>query len=254
MTASQATTPHLDADGWVRRWERQQEVYVPERESTFTLMLDILERLGAVPGRAVDLGCGPGSLAARVLARWPVASVTAVDLDPVLMELGRRTIGDRVRWAEADLRKSTWTAELGQVDSVLSATALHWLGPEHVAHLANGLASLLRPGGVFLDYDTMPLAVDLPRLRALSDELRLDLTEDVLSDGTAESWAAWWESIRKEPALVGQFAERDQRFTSAGRPSGLPLADLAEALRAAGFREVAAMKQIANRHLLVAIR
>lgn len=58
------TTSHqLDAAGWLRRWDRQQAGYVPDREETFALMLDVVERLGAAPGRLLDLACGPGSLA-----------------------------------------------------------------------------------------------------------------------------------------------------------------------------------------------
>jgi cyclopropane fatty-acyl-phospholipid synthase-like methyltransferase len=59
----------LDAQAWLQRWDRQQEGYVPDREATFALMFDVLDRLGAAPGRLLDLACGPGSLADRALAR-----------------------------------------------------------------------------------------------------------------------------------------------------------------------------------------
>jgi len=55
----------LDAQAWLQRWDRQQEGYVPDREATFALMFDVLDRLGAAPGRLLDLACGPGSLADR---------------------------------------------------------------------------------------------------------------------------------------------------------------------------------------------
>lgn len=38
-----------------------------------------------VPGRFLDLACGPGALTARVLRRFPDAEVTGVDTDPLLL-------------------------------------------------------------------------------------------------------------------------------------------------------------------------
>jgi predicted RNA methylase len=67
--------------------------------------------------RVLDLGAGTGSLAAVVLDRLPEARCVAVELDPVMSEIGRRTIGDaggRLRWIDADLAtphgSRPWTA------------------------------------------------------------------------------------------------------------------------------------------------
>ncbi len=69
-----------------------------------------------------------------------------------MLEMGRRTLGDRIEWVEADLRRADWSRALGgrAFDAVVSATALHWLDADHVAH---GMAGVMRPGGVFLDFD-----------------------------------------------------------------------------------------------------
>jgi trans-aconitate methyltransferase len=76
---------------WGRHWERQQANYVADREASFALMLDLIDRLGAAPGRLVDLGRGPGSIAARALERWSSAEVVGADLDPFRMELEANT-------------------------------------------------------------------------------------------------------------------------------------------------------------------
>jgi len=57
---------------WLRRWNAQQTGYIPDREEVFALMLDVLSRLDAVPGRLLYLACGPGSLADRALRRFPM--------------------------------------------------------------------------------------------------------------------------------------------------------------------------------------
>jgi len=245
----------LDAAAWVRRWELQQARHVPERKDTFALMLDVLHRLGAIPGRVVDLGCGPGSLAERVLSRWPQAEVIGIDLDPVLLELGKRTLRDRVRWIEADLRCPSWSQRLEgpPFDAALSATALHWLDPEHLGHLAGGLAARLRRGGVFANYDTMLLDAADPRLRALSHDLRLALSDAAMAESSAEDWSEWWNALRAEPELAGQFSERALRFGARPHGRGTTLTQFVRALRGAGFQEVGTLKQVANRRLLVAI-
>src|SRR5580692_12515812 len=90
--------PELDsaaARGWIDRWDRQQEVYMPDREERFTALIDAVEAGTGRPDPLVlDLGCGPGSLAVRLLARLPAATVIAADADPVTLSLGRAAYGD----------------------------------------------------------------------------------------------------------------------------------------------------------------
>ncbi len=64
-----AVRDHAD---WVRRWDEQQQHYIANREERFDVILDVVaEVAGAEPHTVLDLCCGPGSLAARVLARSP---------------------------------------------------------------------------------------------------------------------------------------------------------------------------------------
>ena len=64
------TGTDLDAEHWLRRWDAQQERYIPDREALFALALDVVDRLAGTPARLLDLACGPGSFAARAAARW----------------------------------------------------------------------------------------------------------------------------------------------------------------------------------------
>lgn len=246
----------LDAERWVRRWERQQACYVPERDATFALMLDLVERLGAAPGRLLDLGCGPGCLADRAVRRWPRAEVYGVDLDPVLLELGRRTVGDGVRWLETDLRDPAWARQLGgvAVDAAVSATALHWLGSDELGGLARTLASHVRRDGVVVNYDTMPLDASTPRLQAVIEDLRNALAQQARARTGAEDWARWWDALAEEPELAERFTARSRRLGRRRVGSPITLPEYVEAFRDAGFREVALMKQVADRRLVVAIR
>jgi hypothetical protein len=53
---------HVDWPDWLRRWDAQQEGYVPEREARFTAMFDALAALLPASFVALDLACGPGSI------------------------------------------------------------------------------------------------------------------------------------------------------------------------------------------------
>lgn len=244
-----------DARTWIERWDRQQAAYVPHRAETFELMLDLIAQQVPEPRRILDLGCGPGALASRAHARWPAAEVIGVDLDPILLELAREGVGDGVRWVEADLRTESWAEGLADepFGAVLSATALHWLRSDSLIALVKELGGRLRPGGVFANYDTMELGGDAPRLRDFTRRQRQALVEEA-SGGSAEPWEDWWAAIRREPEFIHLLAERERRFGKRHGGSAPTLNEFADALRVAGFAEVATLKQVASRHLLAAIR
>lgn len=251
------TTVHeFDATEWLRRWDVQQEGYVPDREDMFGLMFDVVERLGAAPGRLLDLACGPGSLARRALRRFPGVAAVGVDFDPVMLELARRTTGDAVSWVDADLSGPGWTAAVGDApyDAAVSATALHWLAATDLPAFATALASVLRPGGVFVDFDTLHADPEPARLAAAVTELRVERTEQRTGSAGFEDFHRWWEAILAEPALSPTAAERERRFAGRERSGGSTIGQWESALRDAGFAEVGTVTQLLDRRMLVAVR
>ncbi len=218
-------------------------------------MLDVLERLGAAPGRLLDLACGVGSLADRALSRFPDAGVVALDLDPVMVELGRRTLGGKVRWVQADLRFPDWDRGLRDetFDSVVSATALHWLEAADLPQLANGLATMIRPGGVFLNYDVLVDPAS-PRIAEVAAELRTAMQDEIITVEGFEDFTDWWDAIRAAPLFGELVAERERRFARRPRGRGNNLRQFQQAFLDAGFSEVGTLRQINDRRLFVAIR
>src|ERR1700730_16562034 len=109
--------PEIDWLDWLRRWDVQQEGYVPEREARFTAMFDALAALLPASFVALDLACGPGSISQRLLARFPGAQAIAADIEPVMLAIGRGALGTvdgRLRWIEADLASRDWLQALGE--------------------------------------------------------------------------------------------------------------------------------------------
>src|SRR5262245_57860867 len=193
----------IDWSDWLRRWDTQQEGYVPEREARFTAMFDALAELLPASFVALDLACGPGSISQRLLARFPDAHAVAVDIDPVILAIGRGAIGTvegRLQWIEADLASPDWLDVLGdsQIDAVLSTTALHWLEAEPLARLYDDLARVLRPGGLFLNGDHMAFGPTLPTLARLSERtLDEQWTDAAFAARGIETAEQWWDALTR---------------------------------------------------------
>jgi SAM-dependent methyltransferase len=256
--------PELDhgaALDWIARWDTQQLGYLPDREERFTALIDAVEEgTGVSDPLVLDLGCGPGSLAVRLLDRMPGATVIGIDADPLLLTLGRVAWRGRagLRFAEADLRTAGWAASLGldrPADAAVSTTALHWLPEAALAAMYAELVGVLRPGGLLLNGDHFaedeqqsPTLARLGRALIEREEARR------FPAGHRESWTGWWEAVAAEPALAGQLAERASRLVDSdhGSESGR-LATHTGALRAAGFTEIGTLWQRGENRLLCAV-
>jgi len=255
-----AQTP-FDWQGWLRRWDAQQTGYVPEREQRFTVMFDALALLLPESFVALDLACGPGSLSQRLLARFPTARAVAVDMDPVMLALGKGALGTvagRLCWAEADLAAPGWAEALGepQVDAVLSTTALHWLTTEQLVGVYRALGRLVRPGGVLLNGDHMSFGPHLPTFQRLSQHAEdREWSDAAFAARGIETAEQWWAALEQEPAVAMLLRERTRRLATKHRPESRPSVDLHfAALLDAGFREVGTLWQSFTSHVLLAVR
>ncbi|MGI5373447.1 class I SAM-dependent methyltransferase [Streptomyces sp. CA-251387] len=249
------------AERWVERWERQQQRYAVDREERFTVIADVVEQ--AVAGRArpsvVDLGCGPGSLAARLARRLPDADIVGVDMDPLLLELARTHHADAARYVDTVIGEEGWTRALEldrPLDAAVSTTALHYLSVDTLERVYRQLAGLLRPGGVLVNGDHFPH--DDPGLAELAGRLGRRHAERRQAFAH-EDWACWWTAVAEDPELTDLLAERRRRrrppaTTGTGSAACLSVPAHQRLLRQAGFRHVGAVWQYGDSHVVVAIR
>jgi trans-aconitate methyltransferase len=244
---------------WVKRWDRMQTAYLPEREERFSAMLDALERL--LPGdvRVLDLACGIGSISQRLLERFPAARCIALDADPVLLSVGEGAFGNhdgQLTWVDADLTDPNWTDQVGvpTVDAVLSSTALHWLPGDVLTRVYHQLGRLIRPNGLFINSDRMPHAATEPSLRKLADDHHEALWNRPFAEGGAEDWDQWLAAVRTGIGLESQFAERSRRFGWRSEWRAPSFALHVGALREAGFRETGVIWQRMDDRILLAVR
>jgi SAM-dependent methyltransferase len=249
-------TEPTDWTRWLARWDAQQQRHIPDREERFTAIVEALATFAGPEPRVLDLGCGPGSLSARVLERLPAATVVAVDADPVLLAIGRGAFAGQgsLTFVDTDLR-ADWVAALpfaGPYDAAVSTTALHWLGLDQLVRLYRTLGGVLRPGGVFLDGDRLDFDHDQTAIASAVREIR---PEWPAAPEGSEDYDTWWAAAVAEPGLVTEVAERARRWHTHPHDNESHSYEFhRSALFAGGFTEVGTIWQRLSNRVLVAVR
>lgn len=245
----------MNATKWIERWEAQQTAYLPERESRFQTMFDVLEsHFADQPLRVLDLCCGCGSLSARLQQRFPDAEIIALDLDPVLLELGKQTL-QGIHWVQANLLESTWADNLGTFHAVLSTTALHWLPHSALAQVYRAVYKRLEPLGVVLNGDHFAFAPHQRQTAKLALSAKQQRQSKAWATGQ-EDWATWWKAIEAEPSLELLLLERQKLFPKDTiRYAAAPNFDFhAACLSDAGFTEISTIWQNMDNRVLLGIK
>jgi SAM-dependent methyltransferase len=244
---------------WLERWDRQQEVYIADREERFAVMADVVEAATERPDPLiVDLGCGPGSLAARLLDRLPQARVVGIDADPLLLGMAHAAYGGRpgLRFVEGDLRTPGWAdrLELDRApDALVSTTALHWMNRRQLGRLVVDVAALLRPGGVFVNGDHLYEGDLQPRFDELLRAVRVGRERRTRAGGE-EDWKAWWSAVESAPELAELVAAREASGVEHAKADTPTYSEHVALLRAAGFAEAGTVWQTGDDRVLVAIK
>ncbi|MDN3295720.1 class I SAM-dependent methyltransferase [Streptomyces ficellus] len=247
----------VTAARWVERWEGQQQRYAIDREESFTVIADVVEHVTrgqSAPPLVLDLGSGPGSLAARLAGRLPGADVLAVDADPLLLELGRTHYGPALRYVEAVIGEPGWLDALAPgrpVDAAVSTTALHYLDRRTLRRVYRELAGRLRPGGVLVNGDH--ISPDSARVSALADDIGRRHAERNLTL-SHDDWHSWWSGATSDPELSRLLAQRDRQGHPRCEGNDLTVGGHVALLREAGFDHVGVVWQYGHSHVLAAIR
>jgi SAM-dependent methyltransferase len=139
-------------------WRLRDQAREGSRQIYLARMIDAVPFAREAALRVVDIGGGFGAASKAVLQAFPRARVTLHDYSQVMFDQARDYLADyadRVRMARGDLWDRSWTAQLGgPFDLAVSALCIHNLhGHAGDRRLLWRVRTVLKPGGVFLDYD-----------------------------------------------------------------------------------------------------
>jgi ubiquinone/menaquinone biosynthesis C-methylase UbiE len=141
-------------DNWIKRDESRDD----ERRPRIRQMIAMAMLPPNSSPAVLDIGAGYGFVTEEVLHAFPTARVTLQDYSQLMLtRASERLVGHagRLSFVLADLTDATWTSRVGgPFDLIVSAIAIHNLRKlDAIAACYRGIAGLLKPGALFLDYD-----------------------------------------------------------------------------------------------------
>ena len=235
------TTEQWNDPDYARAWAARNAEDAPERKQPLDLLVKILADFFAssdVPRRVLDLGCGHGVVAARVLSELRDVSLVGVDGSAPMLGLARARLTPytgRVTLAHADFETMTPANLPGSpYGAAFAVQAIHNTDDEGKKRAYNSVRTTLAPGGLFLLVDRIRLAT--PGLFGVYRSVW-----DVLG--------AAFNAQQNEGATL---EEHDRLRIARGDQPGSLEQNLLW-LREAGFREVAAAYIVGIRAIVAAL-
>ncbi|QTE28205.1 class I SAM-dependent methyltransferase [Pengzhenrongella sicca] len=168
-----------------------------------------------------DLGAGTGSAARAILAQYPRSTAVLADFSAEMIAVGTQEMQPfegRYRYVEFDMSTPAWPAAIpAGLDAVVTSMSVHHLPDARKEGLFAEIFDHLRPGGWYVNYDSVRSAD--PAVSATW--VRVADREDPLA---ADARA------RRTPAELARRANHERDL--------IPLAQQLDYLRAAGYRGI----------------
>jgi SAM-dependent methyltransferase len=148
--------------GYVDEWIARDVTRDEERRARLRGMLAAAPFTADAAITVLDLGGGYGVVSEEVLLTFPQAVLTLQDYSQPMLDRARERLAayaGRVNYAVGDLRDPAWTHGIaGPFDLAVSAIAIHNLRDRaQIADCYRAIATVLKPEGMFLDYDLFGL-------------------------------------------------------------------------------------------------
>lgn len=135
-----------------RAFIRYGQLFVPRREEQMTAVVALLPS-GREPLRVLELCCGEGLLARRILESRPEARVRAIDGSPEMVRAACEANADSGDCFEAEVAELEGFVPEGPVDAIVSSMAVHHLDHEGKRSLFEAAHRALTPGGALVIVD-----------------------------------------------------------------------------------------------------
>ncbi len=159
----------------VAAYDADMELMHPNRSKMVQIALEFIPFESDARLKGLDLGAGSGYFTERFLEAFPQSRVHALDGAEAMVELATARLGGGgkdVSFRVGDFRDlGNLLAGVEGIDVVYSSYALHHLTRDEKASVLRQAASLLRPGGWFINADI--IAADEPEVEKRIQEIRV---------------------------------------------------------------------------------
>ncbi len=192
------------------------EVAVPSRREQIEVIASLIPREAGEAFSLLDLGCGEGVLAERVLERFPRCRLLGLDGSDLMREKasGRlRRFGGRAEVRAFDLAGDEWLAGLpSPLHCVTASLVLHHTDAGRKRHLFHALRQRLVPGGALIIGDVIEPASDIVRrsFAALYDDVARG--QSLAATGTLQAFETLteegWNAFASPDAVPGEMPSR----------------------------------------------
>jgi tRNA (cmo5U34)-methyltransferase len=140
---------------YVERVDRE----IDQRAEGLAVLLSVIPFEPDQAVRVLDVGCGPGLIASRVLDAFPKATAVGLDVSEPMRDVARDRMagyGERFQFVLADfLDGDLPQATRGPFDVVVSSRAIHHAPAKQKRRLYQSVYSSLAAGGCFLNLDSV---------------------------------------------------------------------------------------------------
>jgi cyclopropane fatty-acyl-phospholipid synthase-like methyltransferase len=137
-----------------KAWAETANVKRPWRADFFDAIVTSLSGRGC--STVLELGSGPGFLAATIVREMPGVAYTLLDWSPTMHDLARARLGvtPGVRFLTTDFKRDDWITDLSTFDAIVTVQAVHELRHKrHAVGLHRAVRTVLEPDGVYLVCD-----------------------------------------------------------------------------------------------------
>jgi tRNA (cmo5U34)-methyltransferase len=224
-----------------RAWAERNPPDNPARKEMLDLLLNVMRRYlddSQVPRSVLDLGCGHGVVAARVLGEVERTTLVGVDGSPIMLAMARERLAPyagRFQLAQVDFERVT-PGDLpgGPFGAAIAVQSIHNSSDEGKQRTLAAARAAMAPGAIFLLLDRIRMATPslFPAYRGLWDQLG------------PQFYAQQYE---------GDTLEEHERMVAARGDKPGSLEQNVLWLREAGFTEVAALCVVGVRALVAGV-
>jgi tRNA (cmo5U34)-methyltransferase len=165
-----------ESKDYAQAWVSKDQQRALEREAQFNAALKWISVFLEGTAQVMDLGSGPGTLAAKLLGAFPQMQVLCLDgSEEMLAQARQRLAGfaERTAFIQADFGAENWSSKVPHgLDAVVSARAVHNLRQlKPIERVYRDVYELIRPGGLFMNIERVNFST--PKLRRHYRELQI---------------------------------------------------------------------------------